>query len=157
MTLLEDAVVNGAEEVGPAVAAADGGGVANLPARVRPRPQVPPKPPIDTLRYSMNNIKAKDVFESVTISEISHFLPSESVDWQLDALLEELSALETQLNSSSGGDQLLLGIPSLPSSSSITHSERKPCVEQSQTTQRVADSKEDVRAAVCGHYNHHSI
>ncbi|PIC38321.1 hypothetical protein B9Z55_010368 [Caenorhabditis nigoni] len=45
----------------------------------------------------------------------------QSADWQLDELLEELEALETQLNSSNGGDQLLLGVSGIPASSSRDH------------------------------------
>uniref|UniRef100_A0A0R3RM58 Uncharacterized protein n=1 Tax=Elaeophora elaphi TaxID=1147741 RepID=A0A0R3RM58_9BILA len=77
---------------------ADGGGGARGAAvRVRQRPHIPPKPQMDTVRYSMANVQ-------------------ESCDWELDTLLSELSALEQQLTV--GGDQALLGLPTLPPSAS---------------------------------------
>ncbi|EJW72806.1 hypothetical protein WUBG_16283, partial [Wuchereria bancrofti] len=49
-----------------------------------------------------------------------------SCDWELDTLLGELSALEQQLTV--GGDQVLLGLPTLPTSvsreSSLNQSKR---------------------------------
>ncbi|VDO17686.1 unnamed protein product, partial [Brugia timori] len=49
-----------------------------------------------------------------------------SCDWELDTLLGELSALEQQLTV--GGDQALLGLPTLPTSvsreSSLNQSKR---------------------------------
>ncbi|VDN51890.1 unnamed protein product [Dracunculus medinensis] len=77
----------------------EGGGI-----NIRPRPQIPPKPQMDAVRYSMANVQ-------------------ESCDWELDTLLNELSALECQLNSSTGVDQLILGLPILPvpKENSTTH------------------------------------
>ncbi|KAI1724630.1 PH domain-containing protein [Ditylenchus destructor] len=63
----------------------------------RLRPQVPPKPQIDIVRYSMAN--AKD-------------------DLDLDTILSELLELENQLSSEANDHLLLHGLPSLPSSNS---------------------------------------
>lgn len=101
----------------------EGGGI-----NIRPRPQIPPKPQMDAVRYSMANVQGWSFlsfipvfFTRFILLHLCGFL--ESCDWELDTLLNELSALECQLNSSTGVDQLILGLPILPvpKENSTTH------------------------------------
>ncbi|EFO16333.1 hypothetical protein LOAG_12174 [Loa loa] len=110
----------------PADLAIDEGGGARDVIRVRQRPHIPPKPQMDTVRYSMANVQ-------------------ESCDWELDTLLGELSALEQQLTVS--GDQALLGLPTLPTTtsreSSLNQSKRNSTlstsiIQQHNDTKRLA-------------------
>uniref|UniRef100_A0AC35G9C4 Uncharacterized protein n=1 Tax=Panagrolaimus sp. PS1159 TaxID=55785 RepID=A0AC35G9C4_9BILA len=71
-------------------------GGANTEATIRCRPQVPPKPQIDLVRYSMANAKEDD----------------------LDAILGELYELGKQLSTDEGSNNFLMGLPALPVSSS---------------------------------------
>jgi hypothetical protein len=61
-----------------------------------PRPAVPPKPPIDTYRYSQANMEGR-LHAHTFLYALKH---ADTPDTDLDALLNELTALENQLNAS---------------------------------------------------------
>uniref|UniRef100_A0A158R5D3 Ras-associating domain-containing protein n=1 Tax=Syphacia muris TaxID=451379 RepID=A0A158R5D3_9BILA len=97
--------------------------------RVRPRPQIPPKPQIDVIRYSMANVQ-------------------ESGECELDTLLDELSALQLQLDSSTS-DQLLIGLPTLNvSDSKSINQQSSPLPNYTPPLARYANSKRVVPSSL---------